>query len=121
MAAHTTMTAETERLLSESLERRSQRLAGHERFAELGFAFAAFLAALALAIFAPSARALELPLALAFVAAYAVVHRVEFTLGDGNILPTQVVVVPMLLLLPTPYVPLLVALGTTLAGAANAL
>src|SRR4051794_10496605 len=114
-ASPTTINAETERLLNESLERRSQRLKTTERRTELGFALAALIAAVALAVLCTPERAFSLPLAIAFVLAYAVVHRVEFTLGDGNIVPTQVIAVPMLLLLPTPYVPLLVGLGSVLA------
>ena len=40
---------------------------------------------------------------------YAVVARVEFSGGAAYAVPTQIVFVPMLLLLPTPLVPLLVA------------
>ena len=49
------------------------------------------------------------PIALAFLVAYAAADRIEFSTGAGYAVPTQLVFVPMLLLLPTPLVPLLVA------------
>ncbi len=56
-----------------------------------------------------------------FVVAYTVVNRVEFRLGDGNVVPTQLVFVPMLLLLPTPLVPLLVASASVASCLVNVL
>jgi hypothetical protein len=111
----------TEILLEGALERRAQGLSARERRAEMSFALVTLVAMVVLAVFAEPARATSLLLAAAFVAVYAIVHRVEFTLGDGNVVPTQLVFVPMLLLLPTPLVPLLVGLGTVAAGAVNAL
>jgi putative nucleotidyltransferase with HDIG domain len=60
-----------------------------------------------------------LPFALAFGAAFFALHRVEFHMGDGNFVPTHLVFVPMLLLLPTPYVPLIVAAVIVSATAAE--
>ena len=51
------------------------------------------------------------------VLAYAIVARVEFSAGAGTVVPTQVVFVPLLLLLPTPLVPLLVACALVLTDA----
>jgi len=48
---------------------------------------------------------------IALVAAFAIVARAEFPSGAGYAVPTQVICVPMLLLLPTPTVPLLIAVG----------
>ena len=64
---------------------------------------------------APWSRALDVPLAVALTVAYAVVARVEFAAGAGIVVPTQLVFVPMLLLLPTPLVPLLVAAAYVLS------
>jgi putative nucleotidyltransferase with HDIG domain len=55
------------------------------------------------------------------VAAYAFVARAEFPTGAGYTVPTQVILVPMLLLLPTPTVPLLVALALLLTTLADSL
>ena len=60
-------------------------------------------------------------LAVALVAAYALVARAEFSTGAGFAVPTQIVLVPMLLLLPTPSVPLLVALALVLTTCVDAL
>jgi len=48
------------------------------------------------------------------VGVYAVAERVQFDIGGGYTVPTQLALVPMLLLLPTPWVPLLVAGGMLL-------
>ncbi|MEO8689207.1 MAG: HD-GYP domain-containing protein [Solirubrobacteraceae bacterium] len=85
-----------------------------EQLADGAFAGAFLLAAVLLAWLAPSDRQLEPGIALALVAAYALVARAEFPAGAGFAVPTQVVFVPMLLLLPTPTVPLLVALALIL-------
>jgi putative nucleotidyltransferase with HDIG domain len=106
--------AATERRIEQAFDQRTRALQARERRTEALFA-AAFLAGdVALALLAHPARAFSLPLAIAFVAAYAAVLRVEFVFGDGTTMPIQLVFVPMLLLLPTPLVPLLVAAGTLL-------
>src|SRR5262249_10276543 len=100
--------AGTERLIEEVRARREQALPARERVVEATLAVATLVAAVALAVFADSPRAFSLPIALALTVAYAGVSRIPFTLGDGLAVPTQLVFVPMLLLLPTPLVPLLV-------------
>jgi PAS domain S-box-containing protein len=76
------------------------------------------------AIFAVAAVALPLawprpwpdPLtALLLVTTYCLVARVRFQVGPGLIRPTELVLVPMLFLLPTPAVPALVAAGSVLS------
>src|SRR3979409_997273 len=99
------------RLMEEMLALRAQGLPPRQR--RVGVLFRAFslAAAVALAVFAEPDRAFSIPLALLFVACYAGVARVAFNVGTGYIVPTQLVFIPMLLLLPTPVVPLLVVLG----------
>lgn len=46
-----------------------------------------------------------------FVAAYAVVSQIEFEIGSGVLVPTQLLLVPMLFVFPPGWVPLLVAAG----------
>jgi putative nucleotidyltransferase with HDIG domain len=104
--------ASTERLIEATFERRPRGLPRRELLAEAALAPVLLALLLALALLAEPARAFSLPLAVLFIVAYAVVQRVEFHLGDGNMVPTQIVFVPMLLLLPTPLVPLLVSLAT---------
>src|SRR4051812_22549025 len=101
--------ANAERLLSEKLDSRPRALPARELTVEAVFAALGLVASLALALLAEAERAADLPLILAFAGVYALVSRVEFRLGDGMILPTQLLLVPMLLLLPTPLVPLLIA------------
>jgi hypothetical protein len=55
--------------------------------------------------------ALPLATAVLLVALYALVARIEFPVGAGHAVPTQLVLAPMLLLLPPGAVPLAVALG----------
>jgi putative nucleotidyltransferase with HDIG domain len=104
----TVMDAATERRIEESRERRRRPLERRELVFVLPFALAFLATALALALFAQPARALSIPLLVAFLGAYLVAERIEFSTGAGYAVPTQLVLVPMLLLLPTPIVPLLV-------------
>ena len=80
-------------------------------------AAAAFLAtAVAMALLIPAERAFDAPLALTLVATYALLARVRFPIGYGFTIPTQVVLVPMLFLLPLGSVPLFVAAGMALGS-----
>ena len=117
----THMDAGTERLLEQSLARRDQELDRCERRATLAFSAAFLLAALALVLAGEAERSFSWPLGLAFVAALAVVARVEFSLGAVYAVPTQIVFVPMLLLLPTPLVPALVAVAFVLSSIVHSL
>src|SRR3954452_6827543 len=109
------MNAETERLATETFERRSQRLPGRELATELALAGLLLVAMLALAALATPARSFDAPLALGFLVAYVALHRLEVHMGDGSFVPTQLLLVPMLLLLPAPLVPLLITIATVCA------
>lgn len=54
-----------------------------------------------------------------FFALYAVVARVSFELGSGKVIPTELVLVPMLFLVPLGAVPLIVAGAMILASFAD--
>jgi HD-GYP domain-containing protein (c-di-GMP phosphodiesterase class II) len=54
-----------------------------------------------------------------FVGLYALVSRVEFEIGSGSAIPTQLVLVPMLFALPIGLVPLAVAGGLVLRTVAD--
>ena len=103
--------AATERRIEESHERRRRGLTRAEWYGAVPLSAAFLAVAGALALLAEPARETSPALMLAFVVAYAVADRVEFSTGTGYAVPTQLVFVPMLLLLPTPYVPLLVTAG----------
>jgi HD-GYP domain-containing protein (c-di-GMP phosphodiesterase class II) len=87
------------------------RLESHARavFAASGLAVAA--GCVASAVFLTGGPAFSLPLALLFVGLYALVSRVEFEVGTGSAIPTQLVLVPMLFALPIGVVPAVVAAG----------
>jgi putative nucleotidyltransferase with HDIG domain len=103
-------------LLEAGIARRSEVPPARERAVELAFASGALGGAVALALLGHADRGLSLPLALLFTVAYAALARIAFNLGDGYLVPTQVIFVPMLLLLPTPIVPLLVVIACALTA-----
>jgi HD-GYP domain-containing protein (c-di-GMP phosphodiesterase class II) len=115
------MDAGTERLLEASLARRQQDLDRRELVATTAFSVAFLIAAGLLALVGHAERSLSIPLALVFTGALALVARVEFSLGNGYAVPTEIVFVPMLLLLPTPYVPLLAAAAFVASSVVHAL
>ena len=95
--------------------RPSRRLSPRERRVEIGFAALFVVVAAALPLLLPESRPLSLAAAIALTLLYAFASRVEFATGVGSTVPTQLVLVPMLFLLPLPAVPLFVAAGL-LAG-----
>jgi putative nucleotidyltransferase with HDIG domain len=111
------MDAATERRIEESIERRGRTLDRRELIDAIVLTAGFVAGALALATFAAPAREFAWPAAVAFVAAIAIAGRIEFTAGAGYAIPTQLVFVPMLLLLPTPLVPLLVAFANVASAA----
>jgi diguanylate cyclase (GGDEF)-like protein len=102
------------RLLEESPYDVARRFASRERATEAVAAAAFPVAAGALA--ATTSEAPAGWLALGLVLAYAVSARVTFHVGAGSAVPTQLVLVPMLFLLPPSLVPLLVAAGLVLSA-----
>ncbi len=75
-----------------------------------------FLAvAIPLSVLGHDQRDLDVPLAAGLVLAYAALNRLGIPVGHGFALPTQLVLLPMLFLLPPATVPLLVALGAVLS------
>jgi HD-GYP domain-containing protein (c-di-GMP phosphodiesterase class II) len=74
-------------------------------------AVAFLVVAVSLAILAPRHGSQSPLVVLLFLVAYAVTANVEFDLGAGYCLPTQIVLVPMLFALPAGWVPLLVAVA----------
>jgi len=105
----------TERLLERSWAGRDRRASERELLVDAGAAalFAATAAELALnghlAGMRPAVAAL-------LVAVYALVGRIEFPVGVGYVVPTQLILVPMLLLLPPAAVPAAVGAGMVLGN-----
>jgi diguanylate cyclase (GGDEF)-like protein len=105
-----------EELVEAARMRRPTRPSGRDLVtsALLGAGF--LVAAVAMAVLLPWDRPLSLAAVAVLVAAYAILSRVEFEVGPGWAVPTQLVFVPMLFVLPVPLVPLCVA-GGYLLGA----
>ena len=91
------------------LERRDSRVTSVS-----ALAFLAACAVLQLAF--PGDRHPSIGLLVLLVAAYAVASKVEFEVGIGSAIPTQLVLVPMLFLLPPSMVPLCVAIALLLGN-----
>jgi HD-GYP domain-containing protein (c-di-GMP phosphodiesterase class II) len=102
-------------LVEQSRARQARSLAARERISRWISAVGFMTAAIAVAVTVPSDRPLSLGLAAMSVLLYAVAYRVEFEVGSGTAVAAQLALVPMLLLLPVPLVPLLVALGAVVA------
>jgi HD-GYP domain-containing protein (c-di-GMP phosphodiesterase class II) len=91
-------------------------LRGRELLTESLTAAAFLVTALAMAALVPSERSFDPLLAGTLVAVYAVMARVRFPIGHGFTIPTELVLVPMLFLVPAGTVPLLVATGMLLGS-----
>ena len=103
-----------EQLFARGRTRALIRAQGRERLVETVAAAGFLLAAVAMALFMDSPRSLQVaPLAWLMVA-YVVACQARFDIADGYTVPTELVLVPMLFLLPTPVVPLVVSLSWAL-------
>ena len=109
-----TNTPELERLFAQGRERAALPAYGRERAVEVGMAVAFLATAIAMALLISSPRPLELVTLAVLVVAYVIVCQAQFDVADGYTVPTQLVLVPMLFLLPTPAVPLIVSLSWAL-------
>jgi diguanylate cyclase (GGDEF)-like protein len=105
-----------EALLVEAQSRARTRLSGRERWTSLASGGGFLAAAISTATLLPWQGPFRPATAALLVLALAIASRVEFEIGTGSAVPTQVVLVPMLLLLPAPAVPLCVAGGYVLGG-----
>jgi hypothetical protein len=102
---------EEEALIENARVRSDKRMSAREWIGSSATALGFVAAATACALALPWPRELDPWLAVGLVGAYALSSRVRFFVGAGYTVPTQVVLVPMLFLLPTPLVPALVALA----------
>jgi HD-GYP domain-containing protein (c-di-GMP phosphodiesterase class II) len=103
-------------LIEQSRELSGSHLRGRDGLASLALAGGFAVAASALAIFAHSARPFTLWTVALFVFSYALASRIDFEIGTGSAVPTQLVLIPMLALLPVQYVPFCVLAGLLLGG-----
>jgi putative nucleotidyltransferase with HDIG domain len=103
--------------LIEAYERvRPEPLDPRERRAEAWVAAATLAAASVVALAFDAQRAFHPSTALLLVAAFALAKRIRFSVGAGHTSPTQLVLVPMLVLVPASLVPLLVIAGMVLGS-----
>ncbi len=73
------------------------------------------VAALLIALLVPSEREVDVAVVGALLIGHAAVSRVRFEFGGGYVVPEQLVIVPMLLMGPLPFVPILIAAAGALA------
>jgi putative nucleotidyltransferase with HDIG domain len=90
-------------------------LRGRDRTVSIVLAAVFLVCAAAFPLLYDSHRMASLWAATLLVAVYAIASRVEFEVGSGTVVPTELVLVPMLFILPLELVPLLVALALLLA------
>lgn len=100
-----------QRLLAQFRPRLHEPLAPDELRAEGILACAFLLAAVPLAILAPAHGGVSPLTVVLFVVVYSITANIEFDIGSGYSVPTQIVLVPMLFAVPPGWVPLLVALA----------
>jgi HD-GYP domain-containing protein (c-di-GMP phosphodiesterase class II) len=103
-----------EQLFAHGRTRALIRAQGRERLVELVVGGGFLATALGMAMFMDSPRVLELAPLAVLVVAYVIACQAKFDIADGYTVPTELVLVPMLFLLPTPVVPLVVSLSWTL-------
>jgi HD-GYP domain-containing protein (c-di-GMP phosphodiesterase class II) len=103
-------------LIEESRERGQRRLQGRARWSALAFGSGFVVTAAALAELLPSERSPSPLIVGLLVLAYAITSRIQFEIGTGFAFPAQLVLVPMLFVLPLGWVPVAVAAGLVLGG-----
>ncbi len=107
---------EEQRVIEEQRARRLSRLARRELLSIFVFAGGFLVVAVVLAVLMPSDRSPALPAALLLIVSYAAAFRLDFEVGGGSAVPTELILVPMLFVLPIGLVPLAVATGIVLAS-----
>ena len=111
-----TLDPHSQRVIEERRARRLSRLASRERRTLLVSVGAFVATAVAMVDAIPSDRAPGVATTLLLVAVYALAFRLDFEIGTGSAVPTQLVLVPMLFVLPTGLVPIAVASGVLLSS-----
>ena len=104
-----------EQLVGEARARRARSMDARERAVVAAFAASYCVAAVGIALLLPSERDVSPLLVAGLLLGHAAVSQVRFEFGGGFVVPEQLVIVPMLLLLPLPYVPILIAAAGALA------
>jgi HD-GYP domain-containing protein (c-di-GMP phosphodiesterase class II) len=105
---------EVQQHVEQSRARASERLRLRARRGAVTVAATFAVAAVALLVFVPSERSPSLLTIAVLLGSYALASRVEFEVRTALALPTELVMVPMLFLLPVAWVPVFVAGGLLL-------
>jgi HD-GYP domain-containing protein (c-di-GMP phosphodiesterase class II) len=100
-----------EQLFARGRTRALIRAQGRERAVELVAGSTFLVVALSMAVFIEAPRSLQAAPLVSLVVAYVIACQARFDIADGYTVPTELVLVPMLFLLPTPVVPLVVSLS----------
>jgi HD-GYP domain-containing protein (c-di-GMP phosphodiesterase class II) len=106
---------EEQRVIEERRARRLQRLARRELVSIAVLAGGFLVAAASTVAYFPSERSPALPAVAVLILAYAAAFRLDFEVGNGSAVPTELIFVPMLFVLPVGWVPFAVA-GATVIG-----
>src|SRR6266566_7662660 len=110
------MDVDADALIEQSRQLAATPLGDRDRLASLLLGGSFLAVSVALAVLVHSSRQVGFLTLVLFVASYALASRIDFEIGTGSAPPTQLVLVPMLALLPVQYVPLLVMAGLLLGG-----
>jgi len=110
------MDVDADALIERSRQLAVTPLGDRDRLASLLLGSSFLVVSIALAVLAHSSRQVGFLTLVVFVASYALASRIDFEIGTGSAVPTQLVLVPMLALLPVQYVPLCVAAALLLGG-----
>jgi diguanylate cyclase (GGDEF)-like protein len=105
-----------DRLLEESWESRERRGSLRELTVEAAAAILFGVVAAALLVLSGALSAVRPGTACLLIGTYVVVARIEFPVGAGHVVPTQLVLVPMLVMMPPGAVPVAVAAGLVLSA-----
>jgi putative nucleotidyltransferase with HDIG domain len=111
---HVDLDPELDGLYEQTRGRRSAPLGRTERVASLVVGGTFLAVSVPLAVLHGTARHPSAWTVLLLLAVYAVASQVEFEVGAGSGVPTELVLVPMLFVLPASWVPLAVAGGLAL-------
>jgi HD-GYP domain-containing protein (c-di-GMP phosphodiesterase class II) len=112
---------DAQRTLEESRVRETSRLSARERLVEIGAGGSFLATAVALWLLEGTANRLDWGALIVAVLSLAAVSRVEFEVGSTYTMPLQLVLVPMLFLVPPAALPLCVAAALVLGKTPEAL
>jgi HD-GYP domain-containing protein (c-di-GMP phosphodiesterase class II) len=118
-AGTVTLDPHAQRVIEEQRARRLSRLAVRERWSLVASAGAFLAVALVMVEAIPTTRSPGAVTTLLLIGVYALAFRLDFEIDTGSAVPTQLVLVPMLFVLPAGLVPIAVAAGVIVGSLAE--